>query len=201
MIRHVLFDADGVLQHLPGGWYAAMEPYLGDRARDFLHATWRDERPMLRGEGDYLPELARALREYGVPHPVEEVYAAVWHRIEVFEESVAVVHRLRAAGYGVHLGTNQEQGRAAYMRASLGYEELFDVCCYSCELGATKPDRLFFERAVERIGAQPHEVLFVDDSEPNVAGARDAGLPAVHWHVDRGHDELEQLLRHHRLAF
>lgn len=31
-IRHVLFDADGVIQSVPGGWYTAIEPYLGERA-------------------------------------------------------------------------------------------------------------------------------------------------------------------------
>lgn len=40
MIRHLLFDADGVLQDIPGGWYAAMEPYLGGKSREFLHQTW-----------------------------------------------------------------------------------------------------------------------------------------------------------------
>jgi hypothetical protein len=61
-VRHVLLDADGVLQDLPGGWYAAMEPYLGDRAREFLHETWADEMPMLAGCGDYMPVLAATLQ-------------------------------------------------------------------------------------------------------------------------------------------
>lgn len=60
-IRHVLLDADGVLQDIPGGWYAAMEPYLGGRSREFLHETWADELPMLAGRGDYLPVLAATL--------------------------------------------------------------------------------------------------------------------------------------------
>jgi hypothetical protein len=34
-IRHVLFDADGVIQSIPGGWHTAMEPYLGERAQEF----------------------------------------------------------------------------------------------------------------------------------------------------------------------
>ncbi|MGC4942573.1 hypothetical protein [Kribbella sp. DT2] len=75
-IRHVLLDADGVLQDLPGGWYAAMEPYVGERAREFLDRTWADELPMLAGRGDYLPILAATLQEYGVLAPLDEAYAA-----------------------------------------------------------------------------------------------------------------------------
>jgi putative hydrolase of the HAD superfamily len=140
-VRHVLFDADGVLQDLPGGWYAAMEPYLGDRARDFLHETWSDELPMLAGRGDYLPVLAACLERYGVSVPVNEVYDAVWKNIVLIEESLEVVRALKRNGYGVHLGTNQERYRGAHMRTALGYDDLFDVSCYSYDLGVAKPDQ------------------------------------------------------------
>src|SRR4051812_48665198 len=124
-IRHVLFDADGVLQDLPGGWYAAMEPYLGSRARDFLHETWSDELPMLAGRGDYLPVLAASLEKYGVSTPATEVYDAVWKNIVLIEESLDIVRTLKRNGYGVHLGTNQECYRGAHMREALGYDDLF----------------------------------------------------------------------------
>lgn len=193
-IRHVLFDADGVLQVVPGGWYAAMEPYLGDRAREFLHQTWKDELPTLAGDGDYMPMLAASLVEYGVTVPVEEVYRDVWHRIELVEESFALVEALRRNGYGVHLGTNQEQHRAAHMRSALGYDVIFDTSCYSYDLGFAKPDPSFFTEAARRIGDKPGGILFVDDSVKNVEGARAAGMPAVHWQVDQGHEILLQAL-------
>jgi putative hydrolase of the HAD superfamily len=70
-VRHVLFDTDGVVQQGPSDWHAALEPYVGERTREFLRATWTDELPSLRGEGDYLPLLAERLIEYGVATPVE----------------------------------------------------------------------------------------------------------------------------------
>ncbi|ARU52883.1 hypothetical protein CBR64_16970 [Cellulosimicrobium cellulans] len=54
------------------------------------------------------------------------MYRDVWHRIEVVDESVALVGSLRRAGYGVHLGTNQERERGEHMRDALGYDALFD---------------------------------------------------------------------------
>jgi putative hydrolase of the HAD superfamily len=193
----VLFDADGVLQYVPGGWYAAMGRYLGDRAPEFLHRTWRDELPMLAGQGDFLPVLAAALAEYGVCAPVEDVYLDVWHRIEVIADSVAMVRALRAGGYGVHLATNQQMYRARHMREALGYDALFDVSCYSCDLRLAKPDPLFFAEVARRIGAEPSAILFIDDSAPNVEGARESGLAAEHWSFQRGHDELRELLAGH----
>ncbi|MBM7819631.1 putative hydrolase of the HAD superfamily [Cellulosimicrobium cellulans] len=194
-VRHVLLDADGVLQHVPGGWYAAMEPYVGSQAREFLHDTWRRELPYLTGEGgDYLPFLADALALYGVDEPADVVYRDVWHRIEVVDESVALVEALRSAGYGVHLGTNQERERGEHMRDALGYDALFDVSCYSYALGVAKPDLGFFVGAARRIGAAPAEILFVDDTPANVEAARAAGMPAIRWCLDDGHAVLHEAL-------
>ncbi|MGC4111673.1 MAG: HAD-IA family hydrolase [Nocardioides sp.] len=196
-IEHVLFDADGVLQDVPGGWQVAMERHLGDRAEEFLRQTWNDELPTLAGRADYLPMLAATLAEYGVTTPVEAVFADVWHNIVVVEETFEVVDALRLAGYGVHLGTNQEQHRADHMRTGLGYHELFDVSCYSYELGVAKPDPGFFTRAADKIGATPAQILFVDDTAANVEGARSAGLPAEQWDFEQGLDRLLSLLRGH----
>lgn len=196
-IRHVLFDADGVIQSIPGGWYAAMEPYVGGRAQEFLHGAWKDEKPMLAGRGDFLPLLAARLIGYEVSVPAEEIYRAVWHRIEPDIESLQLVGALRANGYGVHLGTNQEQLRAAHMRTALGYDALFDASCYSCDLGVAKPDVGFFAAAARRIGAEPSSILFIDDSARNVEGARAAGLHAEQWDLEQRHDVLLALLASH----
>jgi putative hydrolase of the HAD superfamily len=196
----VLLDADGVLQDLPGGWYAAMEPYLGDRARDFLHETWVDELPMLAGRGDYMPVLAVTLQRYGVAAPVAEVYDAVWKNIVVIEESIGIVRALKQNGYGVHLGTNQESYRGGHMRTALGYDDLFDVSCYSHDLGVAKPDPAFFTEAARRIGADVETILFIDDNPRNVDAARTAGMLAEQWDFTQGHDLLHELFTKHGVA-
>lgn len=196
-IRHVLFDADGVIQTIPGGWYSAIEPYVGERAQEFLHGAWQQEKPMMSGLGEYLPLLAARLTEYGVSASAEDVYRDVWHRIDPDAASVAIVRALRANGYGVHLGTNQDRLRAAHMRTGLGYDALFDVSCYSCDLGVAKPDPGFFTAAARRIAAEPASILFIDDRDSNVEGARAAGLAAEQWELEQGHEALLALFASH----
>lgn len=196
MIRHLLLDADGVLQSIPGGQIDRAIPHLGDRV-DVLDEIFAQELPALRGEGDFLVDLRRTFERHGIDLDADELYADLWNAIEVAPEMRDLVHRARAAGYGVHLGTNQHRQRAAYMRTELGYDDLFDVSCYSCELGAVKPERAFFERALDRIGAPAATVLFVDDSLRNVEGARAAGLAAEHWDLARGLPALLDLLAGH----
>ena len=200
MIRHVLLDADGVLQHMPGGWVAAVERHLGVGAEEFWELATQDEQACLRGEGDFLEVLAGHLRTLGASVTAEELHRAVWRSVHVEPASVALVHALRDAGLGVHLGTNQEHHRAAYMRTALGYDDLFDESFYSCEIGAAKPDGAFFCAVLDRLGAAAPEVLFVDDSERNVVGARECGLAAEHWQIDDGMPALRRRLAGHGLA-
>jgi putative hydrolase of the HAD superfamily len=167
------------------------------RAEDFLGEMFEAEKPAIRGERDPVDILAEFLGRYGVTASAEEVFESVWHRIDPVPRSLDLVHRLRSAGYGVHLGTNQSLRRAAYMRHELGYDDLFDVSCYSAELRLAKPDPAYFRKAVELIGAPADEIVFVDDVEPNVDGARQAGLAGIHWHLRDGHDLLEKMLADH----
>jgi putative hydrolase of the HAD superfamily len=193
-IRDVMFDADGVLQELPGGWVAAAEPYFGARTMEFLQRSYEAQLPTLAGQGDHLVILATILADFGVSASLEDIYRDIWLAAVPAPASLALVRALRDGGYGVHLGTNQERYRAAHMREVFGYDALFDVSCYSCELGAAKPDAAFFAEAVRRIGAQPSAILFIDDSAPNVDAAREAGLTAEQWCLDDGHDALHTLL-------
>ena len=200
MIRHVLLDADGVLQRHPGGWVEAVEPFVGDRAAEFFRDVTVDERTCLRGGSDFLPLLAAQLQRYAVRVPVEELYAEVWHRIEAVPSSVELVHALHELGLGVHLATNQQPRRAAYMRREMGYDDLFDESFYSCDLGEMKPEPGFFLAALDRLGARAFEVVFVDDHPGNVAAAREVGLAAEQWSITDGTPALERLLTGHGLV-
>ena len=52
-------------------------------------------------------------------------------------------------------------------------------------------------RASRCIGADPAEVLFVDDRLDNVESARSVGLAAVHWTFLEGIEEIESRLAEH----
>jgi putative hydrolase of the HAD superfamily len=55
-------------------------------------------------------------------------------------------------------------------------------------VGVAKPDPAIYRLAAERVGLPPEACLFVDDYEPNVAAAREVGMAAVFFRIDRGHD-------------
>ena len=197
MVRHVLLDADGVLQRGAAGFLERLQQHLGDAAVEILVRDLPPDGPVLRGEGEVVPLLAAALLERGSDADAETLFREVWLAIEVLPESLALARALRAGGWSVHLATNQDRGRAEHMKAELGYDEVFDTCFYSCDLGCAKPSAAFFDRVVDALDAEPREVLLVDDSQENVDGARAAGLLAERWEVDEGLPALRALLATH----
>ena len=55
----------------------------------------------------------------------------------------------------------------------------FDHRYFSCRLGAAKPDPQAFRLVLRDLGAQPDEVLFIDDRPENTCTARDLGIHAI----------------------
>lgn len=178
-VRHLLLDADGVMQSHPDGFEVAAAAFVTDPADFFAQITVR-ERDYIRGDGGFLDALGAALAGRGVRVPAAEVHEAVWRRFRVDPAMADLVRGLQRAGVAVHLATNQEPGRAAAMKASEHVAGL-DGGYYSCDLGAAKPDAAYFEAVLADLGVEGEDVVFVDDNEENVAGARACGLRAERW--------------------
>lgn len=191
-VRHLLLDADGVLQRLPGGWVAAITAWVGGDAEDLLDETIEAEQPCLVGEGDFASLLAGIVARRGHDLDPAALYRDVWLRVELDPVSMEMARAAKAAGLGVHLASTQESGRAAMMREHYAGE--LDRLFFSCDLRAGKTDERFFDHVLGVLGAEPDDVAFVDDTAANVATARAVGLRGVHWHLDEGHDVLRSRL-------
>jgi epoxide hydrolase-like predicted phosphatase len=68
-----------------------------------------------------------------------------------------------------------------YLENEAKVADAFDPLIVSAEVGLAKPDPRIYQLALERLGVQPAEAVFVDDFEDNVAGARWVGMQAVHF--------------------
>jgi FMN phosphatase YigB (HAD superfamily) len=84
---------------------------------------------------------------------------------------------------GTAILSNSADGAREEEERRFGFSEVFDPICYSHEQGVNKPDREAYLRALHRIGAQPSDVLFIDDHQVSVDGAEAVGIRAVR-HLD-----------------
>lgn len=60
---------------------------------------------------------------------------------------------------------------------------LFEFAVISGEVSLRKPDPRIYQIALDRLGLDPEQTVFVDDGEPNIEAARKLGMHAV-LHTD-----------------
>ena len=107
--------------------------------------------------------------------------ATGWNAILVGEiqESLALIDvartRLPCFAFSNTSRTHHAAWSAEYPRVVGAFEQLY----LSFEIGQRKPDRGAFETVARRIGKDPHQILFFDDMQENVDGARAAGMRAI----------------------
>jgi epoxide hydrolase-like predicted phosphatase len=172
---------------------AVMKEWLGtsygnDAAINPVHALERGELDV----PDFEQELGRRLHTLdGQPVEVEGLLTRMFAGFEPLPSMVEGVRHAKAAGLSTALLSNSWGNE--YPRE--GWAELFDVVVISGEVGMRKPEPEIFRLAARRLELAPEQCVFVDDLGPNVRGAAEIGMVAVH-HVtpQQTLDQLEALL-------
>ena len=115
-----------------------------------------------------------------LPDEMPAVVAQFWSADLVNEELVAVIRKLRP-NYKVGLLSNAWDDLRQVLATRIPIGHLFDDLVISAEVHMGKPDPSIYYLAVERLGVQPNEAVFVDDVLANVEAASAIGLNAIHY--------------------
>ncbi len=95
--------------------------------------------------------------------------------------AVDLARRTRAAGLPTGLLSNSWGAGGHDVYTGYDLNALFDVVVISHVVGLRKPERPIFELAAAKLGRAPADCVFVDDTQANVATARELGMAAVHY--------------------
>ncbi|HEX6683292.1 MAG TPA: HAD-IA family hydrolase [Candidatus Limnocylindrales bacterium] len=176
----LLIDFDGVLRHYDRPLSEQIEELHGLPRGAFLEAglEWTRYIPAVTGAWTRERWLDAIAEATGAPR--EAVMEWDTYRGYIDHEVLAFVREVRAAGRPVGLATNATSDlRDDLARFDLGQE--FDAVISSAELGSHKPSKEFFVAACAAVGTPAEKVLFVDDTDRNVQGARVAGLSSLRY--------------------
>jgi putative hydrolase of the HAD superfamily len=181
-IQAIVFDIGGVLE---------ITPDLG------VTAKWEQRLNLAAGELDKrLRDVWRGgslgtISERDVHRSISEIMGMSTTQVDAFMQdiwqeylgtlNVELVEYFRnlRPKYQTAILSNSFVGAREKEQERYHFDELCDFIIYSHEVGMSKPDPRIYALTCERLGRQPAEVIFLDDREPAIEAARQAGMHGV----------------------
>ncbi|MEK6530441.1 MAG: HAD family phosphatase, partial [candidate division NC10 bacterium] len=178
-IQGLIFDFGGVIWNMRWDACHALEQEHGLPRGAVFQTLYRTEtwRAIERGSGDrraWLDEAHRALEERA-GRPLPRLHEIWRERQHLLSENVALIRALRPP-YRTAVLSNADISLRARIEQELRIHDLFDAIICSAEVGLAKPDLAIYRLAADRLGLPPDACLFVDDYEPNIQAAEEAGM-------------------------
>lgn len=102
---------------------------------------------------------------------VETVVRAVPDELLPIPGTVVLIRDLRAAGHTLHFLSNMPEPYADHLSATYPLAEWFDSGLFSGRVKQSKPRAEIFAMAERHFGAEPQQLLFIDDHPENVDAA------------------------------
>lgn len=175
-----LFDYGMVISTAPdpSDW-AALGRAVGADVEAPTSEYWTNRLSFDAGELDpagYWSRVAGRPVDEDLVEECERLDGVLWSHLD--PATLRVLDRLRADGARLALLSNMPAGMS-WRYAGEAWTAYFAHTFFSGRLGLVKPDPRVFRLVLAEIGAEPEQVVFVDDSPANVAAAQDLGLRAV----------------------
>ena len=193
--KGVVFDFGGVISLSPLG--------DGDRLRTYCESLgltrvafdegWRKYRAKWDGGDCSFDELYRLTFENaGLPAPTSEQLAQLWkYDAEGWVRTLspltlALMKDLKATGKKIGILSNMSEDfrDKLFVPRCAEYIAQADVVIISGAERLVKPDRPIYDLTARRLGLAPRDLLFLDDTEPNVIAARRWGWRSHVYHAE-----------------
>jgi putative hydrolase of the HAD superfamily len=108
--------------------------------------------------------------------------------VHVYEDSLPTLRALRARGVRTAIVSNCDHF-ARPLVDELRFADEVDAVLLSVEVGAEKPKPAIYLAALEAVGAQPEQAVFVDDQPAYLDGAAALGIRT--FHIVRAEEPFE----------
>ena len=198
-----MFDFGGVILSSPFDAFAAYERRVGLPV-DFVrrvNSNSPDSNAWARLERNEISvgEFVEAFESEALAlgHPVDGLAVLACLQGELRPQMVQAVRRCHERGLTALLTNNIVSGSPDWSRGGAFADllDLFDVVVESSVVGVRKPEPRFYEMALELLGVNATEAVFLDDLGINLKPARDMGMATIKVQdPDAAIAELERLL-------
>ncbi|XVQ13141.1 HAD family hydrolase [Spirillospora sp. CA-255316] len=179
----IVFDYAGVISHAPPEEAGALlPPAAGVEPARFWPVYWAHRKPYDMGAVTAAGFWEEVCGRLGVPANDDLVELLVTLDVRTWThingETLALLTELAEDGARLALLSNAPV-ELARMVDGLPLADLFGHRLFSADLRLAKPDPEIFRSLVARLGAEPGDLLFVDDRAENVRAAEALGIRSV----------------------
>lgn len=182
-IKAVIFDYGGVIS-MPQN-RASFFPWMEEKTgidEQAVREGWARYR--LDFDGGFLSGAdmyRRILQDNGIDAPSPAFCQSIAERdldswSELNPETLIWARELKASGYKIGILTNMPLEFLPWFERAKEFRLLADVEIISARIKKVKPNLDIYQDLIDRINLPPNRVLFFDDAQRNVEGARAAGL-------------------------
>ena len=182
----VAWDFAGVLnRNVVDGCFVWSERFEEDTGQSLAlfqdHVFARDFEAVLTGRVDLRDRVAGWATAVGYA-PGPDALMDYWFARDMRLDAVALALADRLAERGVPqvVATNNEPRRARHIEQELGLGARVGPVFASGRMGVAKPEAAFFAAVTDALGAEPAEMLLLDDHAPNLEAARRLGWATFH---------------------
>ena len=173
-----VFDLDGTLVDTIGlivaSYQHAFQTVLGRQEDEVLIRSWIGQ-PLARTFRSVSPEHADQL---GATY-LEWNQANTGRLLRRYAGVETMMAALAEAGVGVAVATSKLKGPAQTAVRLAGLAGVVDILVTLEDTDRHKPDPQPLLHALERLGAQPDQAVYVGDAVVDVQAARNAGMAAI----------------------
>lgn len=100
--------------------------------------------------------------------------------MELLPEWKPILEGLRSEGIKIAVLTNNFWvDRARQLPTHSLDPKFFDVIVESCRVGLSKPDKRFYQIALDKLGVEATESVFIDDLGVNLKSAKEMGFKTI----------------------
>ena len=181
----IVFDFGGVLldwnpRHLYRKLFhddvIAMERFI----TEIGFAEWNAQQDKGRSMAQGVIELSRQFPQYA---SLIKAYDERWEESVAgpIQPTVDILHLLKQRGYPLYALSNWSAETFQRVRNKYSFFDWFEAIVLSGEVKLIKPDPLIFLVFLERTRQTAEACLLIDDSEANIAAARQMGFQAIRF--------------------
>ena len=111
---------------------------------------------------------------------VDELRDHYFNSYTLFPEVLSLANKLKT-NYKIALLSNLNEEMAPHIEKKHNIKDIFDPIIFSYRVGLRKPKKEIYELTLNKLGCQPEQTVFVDDSQKCVDSANSLGIKAVRF--------------------